>query len=144
MSTELDALFMELDAVELPIVLEGRWLKLGLPAYEYLLSRVLKRERATEHQVVNAILLLSRMRFERDPDEIRRILATLATDLRMRVRSVATQCLAGTLRADVVHRGAPAPAGEYLEAIQSALQLGLEEESTAFVLDCLQTMLGPQ
>ena len=140
MSINLDTLFSDLDTGDLPKALEGRWLRLGSRGYDYLLSTIRAGDGVTEKQMVNGILILSRMRFERDPEDVRAALAKLASDSRLPVRSVATRCLVGTLRSEVLHRGSPAPRAEHVEAIRRGLDLGLEDESEAFVVDSLRAL----
>lgn len=132
---DLEELFAKTDCRELAIDVETLWYQGGREAYDYLRGRLGEADRLTEHQAVNAMLMLTRMRFKVDPEEVRRLLVVLTEDSRRLVRSRAAQYLAGsTVPEGLCGRAILRDHPEYVASLRRALVVGLERRTRKYVM----------
>ncbi len=142
----LTTLFGEIDTRELTPELETRWYQRGRQGFDFLYSQLSGAggEGASEWQLVHGLYMLSRMRFQRDPELVRKLLSAFARDDRLRVRSRAAQYLVGTMRSEALTGKRVADAHpEYLAALQEALALGVHKRSERFVRSGLRALDQP-
>jgi hypothetical protein len=139
--TSREVSLVELDCDDLPTSIESAWYKAGRDAYDYLLRKLEEPNALTDRQIVNIMMILSRMRFADDPEVVRGLLLRMSTDSRTIVRSRAVQYLVGTMRSEsLVGRDVARARPEYLEAARKALTMGVDETARLFVAHALREM----